>query len=291
MYYFEKTVRPDYTLPIAIDINTHYVQKRTTCFFAHNHDVLEILLVLKGTLFITVNKVSRALSAGDIAIANPFEMHQGECDSGETEYLGITTNLRKILPYAQTSLSSSVSDLLSGKSRFKSFLSRDDSDAKLLTDLFLRLQSTIQDKSPAGECTSAGIVFQMFATLFQNHYIAGQLSLRGQRDLEFSRRVSQYLYENYEKDISTRTVCDHLYMEISQFCHKFREHFGCSFSNYLRQYRITTAANLYRGTELPISRIALNVGFSDYCYFSKSFKKYTGQSPAVYFRKWKSSED
>ena len=291
MYYFQKDNRPDYTLPIAIDCNIHRnVQSRITCFSSHNHEVLEILAVTKGTLYTTVDGKTYTMTPGDIVIANPYELHQGECDRGDTEYLGITTNLTRILPYSKTSLNPSVSDLLSGKSRFDTFLNHTHPNAGKLSDAFLRLQQALHDKTPYGECVSAGIVFEIFAILFRDHYTVGETSLRGQRDLEFLRSVSEYLYENYAKDISTRSVCDHLYMEMPQFCRKFREHFGSSFSNYLCKYRITNAANLYRGTELPISQIAMNVGFSDYCYFSRSFKKHIGQTPAVYFRKWKTSD-
>lgn len=290
MYYFKIDHRPDYTLPFAIDSHTLGEFKgQTTCFSPHNHDVLEILMVTRGKLQTIINGHSYTLLPGDIAIANPFEIHQGECDCNGTEYLGITTNLKKILPYSQTSLTPAISDLLSGKSRFDSFLHRDQKSTQQLCQAFVRLQDALQDKSPQGECISASLVFEVFSILFREHYREGNLSLRGKQDLTFSRNVSQYLYENYTRDISTRTICDHLYMEMPQFCRKFREHFGSNFSNYLCMYRITNAANLYRGSELPISQIAINVGFSDYCYFSKSFKKYVGQTPAVYFRKWKTS--
>ena len=36
-----------------------------------------------------------------------------------------------------------------------------------------------------------------------------------------------------------------------------------------------------------ISTADAAVGFLDYCYFSRAFKKHIGQSPAVYFGKWK----
>ena len=290
MYYFTIDKHQNYTLPIAIDPHTFRGTKgQINCFSPHNHDVLEILMVTRGKLQTIINGHSYTLLPGDVAIANPFEIHQGECDCNGTEYLGITTNLKKILPYSQTSLTPAISDLLSGKSRFDTFLHRDQESTQQLCQAFVRLQDALQDKSPQGECISASLVFEVFSILFREHYREENLSLRGKQDLTFSRNVSQYLYENYTRDISTRTICDHLYMEMPQFCRKFREHFGSNFSNYLCMYRITNAANLYRGSELPISQIAINVGFSDYCYFSKSFKKYVGQTPAVYFRKWKTS--
>ena len=78
-----------------------------------------------------------------------------------------------------------------------------------------------------------------------------------------------------------------MYMEISLFCHTFKRHFGISFSSHLCRYRCIRAAELYKNSGMNIADIAAAVGFSDYCYFSRSFKKYIGQSPAIYFGKWK----
>ena len=37
--------------------------------------------------------------------------------------------------------------------------------------------------------------------------------------------------------------------------------------------------------EISISQIAEQVGFSDYCHFSKTFKKIIGVTPSMYFQK------
>ncbi|MBR4866617.1 MAG: helix-turn-helix domain-containing protein, partial [Clostridia bacterium] len=58
----------------------------------------------------------------------------------------------------------------------------------------------------------------------------------------------------------------------------------------LCRYRVQRAATDYAFSSLSIAEIAEAVGFSDYCYFSKSFKKYIGKSPAEYLGKWKKKQ-
>jgi len=290
MYYFLKDDRPGYTLPAAVDHHRYAVGSLpVTCFMYHNHDIFEMLSVRRGELRLTLNGEIFVLGPGDIAVICPYDLHQGECARGELEYLGVTINLQTMLPYARTSLAPAVTALLSGRARFDPVLRAASPHAALIADASARLESALEDKSPAGECASAAILLDIFARLFQNHYHETDLPLRGQRDKEFLRTVSQYLFEQYAQDISTRSVCEYLHMPMPQFCRKFRSHFGAPFSNYLCRYRVTMAADVFRGSELPVSQIALTCGFSDYCYFSKSFKKYVGQSPAVYFRRWKST--
>ena len=60
----------------------------------------------------------------------------------------------------------------------------------------------------------------------------------------------------------------------------FRQKFGVTISEFVRKLRIEHAcAELTKG-ELPLSAIALQAGFVDQSHFSKTFKQFTGMSPA-----------
>ena len=105
-------------------------------------------------------------------------------------------------------------------------------------------------------------------------------------NVEFLRSVSEYVRDHFQQNITTADIAAALFMTPSNFCHQFNQNFGCSFLKYLREYRVQVAKS-YLGSDMSISQIASEVGFSDYCYFSRSFKKYVGQSPAIYFGIWK----
>ena len=52
--------------------------------------------------------------------------------------------------------------------------------------------------------------------------------------------------------------------------------------DYLFEKRMKEAEKLLRETDLHIYQIAEKVGFSDYNYFTKIFKKFVGCTPSQY---------
>ncbi len=62
----------------------------------------------------------------------------------------------------------------------------------------------------------------------------------------------------------------------------FREHFDCSFTEYLRELRMHKAVKLLTGGEHPIRRIAALVGYADPSRFAQHFRRRFGISPRAY---------
>lgn len=57
---------------------------------------------------------------------------------------------------------------------------------------------------------------------------------------------------------------------------------GISFSDYIRNSRISKAKTLLRHTDAPIGVIAEETGFYDACHFTKTFRATVGVSPLTY---------
>jgi AraC-like DNA-binding protein len=62
----------------------------------------------------------------------------------------------------------------------------------------------------------------------------------------------------------------------------FAEHGERSFSEALRARRMTVAARLLRGTDLPVGAVARRVGYGDHAPFTKAFSRHHGISPRAY---------
>lgn len=63
---------------------------------------------------------------------------------------------------------------------------------------------------------------------------------------------------------------------------EFRRHYNCSIGDFCRKLRIERASRQIVSTDLPISEIALSLGFYDQSHFTNTFKRYTGMTPAAY---------
>lgn len=76
---------------------------------------------------------------------------------------------------------------------------------------------------------------------------------------------------------------EHLFSK-GYFCALFKRSFGTTFTEHLRAQRIRAAIEKHISDNLSLSETAASVGFSDYAYFSRCFKKYAGIAPSEYFK-------
>ena len=65
----------------------------------------------------------------------------------------------------------------------------------------------------------------------------------------------------------------------------FREIYGTTFFDYLRQTRLKKAGSLLAEGRMNVTEAAYAVGYSSLSQFSKSFKNYHGTAPGTYLRK------
>ena len=84
------------------------------------------------------------------------------------------------------------------------------------------------------------------------------------------------------ENLSVADIAAHFNMSPSYLAHFFKEYGQKSVIEYVNETRILHAKNFLEKEEIPISEIALRVGFSDINYFSRKFKAITGTTPTEY---------
>ncbi len=94
-----------------------------------------------------------------------------------------------------------------------------------------------------------------------------------------------------ERIVSTRLRNPNLNIDIiaaqfgigrTNFYRKVRELMGMSPNDYLRKCRMERAAEMLRGSDLPVSDVCVQVGIPDAQYFSRVFKTHFGVTPTAY---------
>ena len=96
------------------------------------------------------------------------------------------------------------------------------------------------------------------------------------------RFIEQYISTHYNEDISLEDLSNLTYLNKYYLVHSFKEYIGYSPINYLINVRIAESKHLLSTTDYPISKIAMQIGFSSHSYFCQIFKKETGYSPLQY---------
>lgn len=97
-------------------------------------------------------------------------------------------------------------------------------------------------------------------------------------------RLLEYIQKHYADPITLTEVAKQFHFNASYLSSYFAAYNGEGFSEYLNKIRIKKAMELLMTTELTISEISANVGYSDQSYFTKVFKKQAGISPSQYRR-------
>lgn len=98
----------------------------------------------------------------------------------------------------------------------------------------------------------------------------------------FKTPVEEYVAAHYGEGLRLSDVAGVLGFSEGHFSRMFRKNFGCSFVEYLTQYRISESKRLLADTHVPIEQIAYRVGMSSHNYFCTCFKRSCGMTPGAY---------
>lgn len=90
----------------------------------------------------------------------------------------------------------------------------------------------------------------------------------------------QIIHDQHPTRLTLHDISEQCQMSCTYLNVKFKNETGYTFNDYLNRYRIQKAVDLLRENQHKIYEIAEMVGFYDYKYFIKVFKKYIGCSPA-----------
>ena len=99
-----------------------------------------------------------------------------------------------------------------------------------------------------------------------------------------SRRIIEFIQQNYSKPIKNEDISEKFYFNPSYLNRVFKAHTGFSIRTFIIDYRINQAMEILRTQNTSVNDTAFLVGFSDVPHFIKTFKKHVGQTPMEYVK-------
>lgn len=94
--------------------------------------------------------------------------------------------------------------------------------------------------------------------------------------------LKEYLFQHYSEELNLNRISRDFYLTPTYLCEIFKKHTGTTITGYLLNIRMTKAASLLVDTDCPLVDIAAKVGYADYNYFCRLFKRYFNTSPNAY---------
>lgn len=94
--------------------------------------------------------------------------------------------------------------------------------------------------------------------------------------------AAEYINENYFEDLSLTSLSKQFHVESSYLSRAFKKETGDNLMFYIAKRRVEKAVDLIEQGSLNLTEISYLVGYDDYTYFNRVFRKVTGKGPREY---------
>lgn len=157
-------------------------------------------------------------------------------------------------------------------------------DANDIRDIFVAICESYSTKSFEDEIMLQSFILKLVYTL--DRY-APSFKIKHSpkhNNSEVIEQTLKYISENLVSDLSLKTLSE-LYNFSPVYFHKmFKSSTGKNLREYVEEQRIRKAIELLVSTEMTLTQIAHECGFSSQSYFSYAFKRYAGITPREYVK-------
>lgn len=100
----------------------------------------------------------------------------------------------------------------------------------------------------------------------------------------FIQNLNSYLLSHLSEDLSVDRLTEEFHISKNKLYVSCSRYLSVGIANHIKQLRIAQAKRLLKETDLSVHEISDKVGFNDYNYFCRVFKKEVGM-PALHYRK------
>ncbi|MGI6326361.1 MAG: AraC family transcriptional regulator [Saccharofermentanales bacterium] len=252
----------------------------------HWHGEIEVLYVLQGSIWLSLDTENILLSQGDIFVVNHFEIHSLR-QTGEG-------NLLFVIQFTPTFCKRYFSDL-----QYIRFSDRhlrhnqQDSRWSAVRQVLLDVIRTFADSKPNFQFLLMALLNTLVFTLLSElpYKITAQKEIDSyESNLDRLNRILLYIHNNAAYKITLEDLARREGLSTFYLSHFIRKHLGISYQKYLAQVRLSLAANMLSTTNKSVGSIAIESGFSDIKYLNRHFLETYGCRPAEYRLKNKKTD-
>ena len=96
------------------------------------------------------------------------------------------------------------------------------------------------------------------------------------------KKIHEYVLQNFDKTVTYKTLSEEFHIKSTTMKTCYRSIYGETINGTIIKKRLEVAASLLKDSALPITQIALQVGYTDHSKFSNAFKKKYNLTPSAY---------
>jgi len=92
-------------------------------------------------------------------------------------------------------------------------------------------------------------------------------------------KIIKYIDEHITERMSLRDIAEHFHLSKEHTSYIFKREMGVQLVSYINEQKVLLAKRMIMRGEMALSEVSDYLGFENYDYFSKTFKKYIGITP------------
>lgn len=280
------TIHRDYvfkqdSFPLAAHLNPGHPD-----YPPHRHEFEELVIIKEGTGINSVDNMDYPLQAGDIFIMPKGRTHAYSQTNHlicynlyfDSRQLHLKRWITRALPGFQALFV--VEPSYRRKNEFNSRLRLKPEQLMHIWDMAETLEQTIQQEQPGYRLIALGKFMELVGMLCR-FYEETPHSPDAHKVLRIAKAIS-HMETHFTDEITTEQLAHIAHMSPRNFHRVFSDATGRTPAQYLINLRIIESERLLQNSDLSITDIAFECGFTDSNYFARAFKKQTGLSPSVY---------
>ena len=240
----------------------------------HWHRSLEMLLVLEGTVRVSMDEQAFVLGEGGVVLINSNSIHGLSSEEGAV-MIGL-----QFRPELFRLGESGPEDLEFNCN------SAADPDSGRYDDLRWAIAQLVLNnvnRQPGADYRNYGICYYLLAELASNFRVTGEGQSKVR--LKYTRRLSEimdYIEDHYREDISLGDLAASQQLSVPYLSAFFSRHMGVKFTQYYTDVKLDHALRDLTGTDHTVERVAADNGFPEIHAFIRAFKARFGVTPSAY---------
>lgn len=276
----EKLMKPSEVLSV-------HRHDRFVRFEKHRHDFLEMTFVYSGTIRQTIEGKELDLKKGELVLLDMNVEHSIE-ESAEND-IAINIMIRKeFFDWMFLSQFSSNDPIMSfivkaiyGKGDIKQYLYFRTSKNDRVWEYMLHILTEYYEERNGRETAIRAYILLLFNELLRDYgkYLSDPMVCK--IDSTISTELLGYIGSNY-RELSLREMAGHFNYNPDYLSKLVKKVTGKKMTELVKEQRIKQAAYLLLHTDMPVAKIAGEVGFSNCTHFYRQFRDELKVTPDEY---------
>jgi YesN/AraC family two-component response regulator len=96
-------------------------------------------------------------------------------------------------------------------------------------------------------------------------------------------KIKSYIKQNISHELSRDDIALHFHLNCDYLTRLFKQYTGKCISEYLIEERVKLAKDMLINTDMPVSRIASEIGYTNFSYFSMIYEFFLPQNFFIFF--------